>query len=162
MGIEGEATLEEQLQDRFVANAKTLAVAESCTGGQIAQRLTTIPGASAYFKGGVVAYHTQAKKDLLQVSEALINQYSVVSEPVAKAMAEGARAQFKTTYALATTGNAGPTKGDSSVEVGTVCIALATPKETQTFTFSMGNHRERVVQKTVNKALELLFKEVMV
>lgn len=162
VGIEGEATLEEQLQDRFVATGHTLSVAESCTGGQIAQRLTAIPGASTYFKGGVVAYHTQAKIDLLQVPETLISNYSVVSEPVAKAMAEGALKQFKTTYALATTGNAGPTKGDSPAEVGTVCIALASKKETQTFTFSMGNHRERVVQKTVNKSLELLFKEMIV
>ena len=162
VGIEGEAILEEQLQDRFVATGHTLSVAESCTGGQIAQRLTAIPGASTYFKGGVVAYHTQAKIDLLQVPETLISNYSVVSEPVAKAMAEGALKQFKTTYALATTGNAGPTKGDSPAEVGTVCIALASKKETQTFTFSMGNHRERVVQKTVNKSLELLFKEMIV
>ncbi len=161
VGIEGEASLEEQLQECFITNRHTLAVAESCTGGQIAQQLTAIPGASAYFKGGIVAYHTQAKMDLLQVPEMLINQHSVVSEPVAKAMADGARAQFKTSYALATTGNAGPTKGDSPAEVGTICIALATPKETKTFTFSMGNHRERVVQKTVNKALELLFREVI-
>jgi len=161
VGVEGENSLEEQLQERFLALGQTLAVAESCTGGQIAQRLTAIPGASGYFKGGIVAYQTQVKQDLLQVSPALIAQHSVVSEPVAKAMAEGVRANFNTTFALATTGNAGPTKGDSLVEVGTVCIALATPNGTQTYTFSMGNHRERVVQKTVNKALELLFKETM-
>jgi len=161
VGVEGESSLEEQIQDRFLTMGHSLAVAESCTGGQIAQRLTSVPGASGYFKGGVVAYHTQAKQDLLQVPAALITQHSVVSEPVAKAMAAGARDNFKTTYALATTGNAGPSKGDSSAEVGTVCIALATPNSTKTWTFSMGNHRERVVQKTVNKALELLFKEMM-
>jgi len=161
VGVEGENSLEEQLQERFLALGQTLAVAESCTGGHIAQRLTAIPGASGYFKGGIVAYQTQVKQDLLQVSPALIAQHSVVSEPVAKAMAEGVRANFNTTFALATTGNAGPTKGDSLAEVGTVCIALATPNGTQTYRFSMGNHRERVVQKTVNKALELLFKETM-
>jgi len=161
VGVEGENSLEEQLQERFLALGQTLAVAESCTGGHIAQRLTAIPGASGYFKGGIVAYQTQVKQDLLQVSPALIAQHSVVSEPVAKAMAEGVRANFNTTFALATTGNAGPTKGDSLAEVGTVCIALATPNGTKTYTFSMGNHRERVVQKTVNKALELLFKETM-
>jgi len=161
VGVEGENSLEEQLQERFLALGQTLAVAESCSGGHIAQRLTAIPGASGYFKGGIVAYQTQVKQDLLQVSPALIAQHSVVSEPVAKAMAEGVRANFNTTFALATTGNAGPTKGDSLVEVGTVCIALATPNGTQTYRFSMGNHRERVVQKTVNKALELLFKETM-
>jgi len=161
VGVEGENSLEEQLQERFLALGQTLAVAESCSGGHIAQRLTAIPGASGYFKGGIVAYQTQVKQDLLQVSPALIAQHSVVSEPVAKAMAEGVRANFNTTFALATTGNAGPTKGDSLAEVGTVCIALATPNGTQTYRFSMGNHRERVVQKTVNKALELLFKETM-
>jgi nicotinamide-nucleotide amidase len=138
----------------------TLATAESCTGGEIAARLTKIPGASAYFKGSAVTYHTQTKIDLLAIPKELIAQHSVVSQEVAELMAVHAREKFQSSLAIATTGNAGPTKGDSPAEVGTVWIAIASADGVISEHFLFGQHRERVVQKAVNKALELVFKQL--
>jgi nicotinamide-nucleotide amidase len=125
--------------------------------------LTKIPGASAYFKGSAVTYHTQTKIDLLGIPEQLINKHSVVSQEVAELMASNARKKFDSSIAIATTGNAGPTKGvDSVAEVGTVWITIATENELISERFLFGNHRERVVQKAVNKALELVFKQLKI
>lgn len=160
MGFEEEASIEEQLKNQFVNKATTLAIAESCTGGKIANRLTNIPGSSAYFKGGVVAYSTDAKVNLLGVSSDLINEYSVVSAQVAEAMAVGALEKFGTSIGVSTTGNAGPTKGDSDAEIGTVYIGLATVNDVISYELHLGKHRERVLEKAVNKVMELLYKEV--
>lgn len=160
MGFEEEACLEEQIQKAFISKGLSLALAESCTGGEIAARITKIPGASNYFKGGAVVYHSQSKVDLLGVSASLIEEKGVVSVEVAEAMAMGARQKYNTTHAVATTGNAGPSKGDAAVEVGTVCIAIAYPKGVYSEEFSFGINRERVIQKAVNKVFELLFKNL--
>ncbi len=160
-GEEDEETLEETLGKLCVAKNKTLATAESCTGGKIAQQLTAIPGASAYFKGSVVSYATETKIEVLKVPEKLIREHSVVSEAVAMAMAKNVRELLKTDIAVATTGNAGPTKGDSDAPVGTVYIGIATPTQVYAQHFMMGNHRERIVQKAVHKALELVQKEIL-
>jgi nicotinamide-nucleotide amidase len=161
VGFEDETSLELQIKEGFVKQQKTLALAESCTGGEIASRLTQVAGASGYFKGCAVAYHTQSKTDLLGVSEALINKYSVVSKEVASAMAQNARKKFNATVGLSTTGNAGPLKGDSDVEIGTVWIAIATQDKIVTEKFLFGRHRERVIGKSVNKALELLMNQII-
>ena len=160
-GFEDETSLEIQIKEGFVKQQKTLALAESCTGGEIASRLTQVAGASGYFKGCAVAYHTQSKTDLLGVSEALINKYSVVSKEVASAMAQNARKKFNATVGLSTTGNAGPSKGDSDAEIGTVWIAIATQDKIVTEKFLFGRHRERVIGKSVNKALELLMNQII-
>ena len=160
MGFEEEASVEEQIQKAFISKGLSLALAESCTGGEIAARITKIPGASNYFKGGAVVYHSQSKVDLLGVSASLIEEKGVVSVEVAEAMAMGAQQKYNTTHAVATTGNAGPSKGDAAVEVGTVCIAIAYPKGVYSEKFSFGINRERVIQKAVNKVFELLFKNL--
>ena len=139
----------------------TLSLAESCTGGEIAARLTKIPGCSSYFKGGVVAYHTQSKIDLLEVPDDIILKYSVVSEQVAEIMAKQVKAKYNTDVGIATTGNAGPLKGESDVEIGTVWIAIVTDKGVINKKFVFGKHRERVIGKAVNKALELVYKELI-
>ena len=161
VGFEDLTSLEIQIKEGFVNQQKTLALAESCTGGEIASRLTQVAGASEYFKGCAVAYHTQSKTDLLGVSEALINKYSVVSKEVASAMAENTRKKFNATVGLSTTGNAGPSKGDSDAEIGTVWIAIATQDKIVTEKFLFGIHRERVIGKSVNKALELLMNQTI-
>ena len=161
VGFEDETSLEIQIKEGFVKQQKTLALAESCTGGEIASRLTQVAGASKYFKGCAVAYHTQSKTDLLGVPEALINKYSVVSKEVASAMAENTRKKFNATVGLSTTGNAGPSKGDSDAEIGTVWIAIATQDKIVTEKFLFGRHRERVIGKSVNKALELLMHQAI-
>lgn len=160
VGFEGQTSLEIQLQEGFISQGKTLAIAESCTGGLIASRLTKIPGSSRYFKGALVAYHTHSKVNILEVSEALIDTYSVVSKDVVASMADQVRKKFNTTMGVATTGNAGPSKGDSQAEIGTVYIAISTEKEIFVEQFLFGIHRERVMEKAVNKALEMIYKQL--
>jgi nicotinamide-nucleotide amidase len=139
---------------------KTLAIAESCTGGMIAEQFTTHSGASAYFKGGVVTYSTESKMNVLGVPKADIDAFSVVSAQVVESMASNALRLFQSDFAVATTGNAGPTKGDSEAEVGTVFIAIATKNGVYSEKFMLGNHRIKVISKAVNKALEMLLKEI--
>ncbi len=161
---EGE-TLEVVLGRLLTKNKMTISTAESCTGGKIAQLMTSIPGSSSYFKGSVVSYATEVKAEVLKVPQELINTYSVVSREVAIAMALGVQKLLKTDYALATTGNAGPEKGDSPAEVGTVFIALATPYPAPDNIiceeFNFGRPREKVIDRAVGKAFEMLQKEIL-
>ena len=157
-GEEEEEPIEVLIGKQLQKQGQTLALAESCTGGLIASRMTTHPGASAFFLGGGVTYATSSKTHLLGVSEAIIAKHGVVSAAVAEAMAKGAQQTLGSDYALATTGNSGPTALEGHADVGTVFIGLATPDGVESFRFVMGNNRERVMQKTVNKAFELLFK----
>ncbi|MBT7656329.1 MAG: competence/damage-inducible protein A [Flavobacteriales bacterium] len=157
-GEEEEEPIEVLIGKQLQKQGQTLALAESCTGGLIASRMTTHPGASAFFLGGGVTYATSSKTHLLGVSETIIAKHGVVSAAVAEAMAKGAQQTLGSDYALATTGNAGPTALEGHADVGTVFIGLATPDGVESFRFVMGNNRERVMQKTVNKAFELLFK----
>lgn len=156
-GYEEEASIEERIAEFCRLKNKTLVTAESCTGGRLASKFTENPGASSYFKGAVVSYATSAKNDVLGISEELISQYSVVSAEITREMAERTKAMFKADYAIATTGNAGPTKGDSDAEIGTVFIAISTDSETKVHEFNFGENRERVTEKAVNKALELIY-----
>lgn len=160
-GEDQNGALEEVVGKTLAKMQYTLATAESCTGGAIAERITSVPGASAYFKGSVVSYATESKIKVLHVPEKVINDDSVVSEAVAKAMAQNVKELFNTDFAISTTGNAGPTKGDSDADVGTVYIAIASPSGVYAEKFMMGNHRERIVQKAVNKSFELLQKEIL-
>ncbi|MEM7486791.1 MAG: competence/damage-inducible protein A [Bacteroidota bacterium] len=160
-GEEEDESIEVQTGKVLTQKQLTLSTAESFTGGKIAQQLTSIPGASAYFKGSIVSYATETKIKALGVPEELVDRHSVVSEEVAIAMANNVRHLLETDFAIATTGNAGPTKGDSEEEVGTVFIGISTPERTFAQKFVMGNHRERIVQKSVNKAFELLLKEIL-
>lgn len=158
---EEDGRVEKQIGTLLTDKKMTLSTAESFTGGSIAERVTSVPGASAYFKGSIVCYATEAKVNLLGVPQELIDQHSVVSEEVAIAMANGVKNKLGTDFSIATTGNAGPAKGDSDAEVGTVYIGIATPKGTFAQKFVMGKHRDRVVKKSVNKAFELLYKEIL-
>ena len=160
-GEEDGEPLEVTLKKLFTAKKATLATAESFTGGSIAAHLTAVPGASGYFRGSIVSYATEVKTAVLQVPEALIREHSVVSAPVARAMAENVRRLLNADFAIATTGNAGPDKGDSNAPVGGVYIGLAGPGGSAAEVFTMGNHRERIVQKSVNKAFEMLQREIL-
>lgn len=159
-GEEGDETIEAGIAALLTRNKLTLATAESFTGGRIASILTEMPGASVYFKGSVVSYATEIKTSVLQVSTDTVSRYSVVSEQVAIEMAANVRQLMKSHYAISTTGNAGPTKGDSDEEVGMVFIGIATPEKVYAHRFDMGNHRTRIIQKSVHKAFELLQKEI--
>jgi PncC family amidohydrolase len=132
----------------------TLATAESCTGGLIGARLTAVPGSSRYYRGGVVAYANEAKRDLLGVPEALLREHGAVSEPVARAMAEGVRARLGADLALATTGISGPDGGTPEKPVGLVWIAFASQNgveaEQMIFPFDRERHRTLTTQTALD------------
>lgn len=161
VGLDEGETLEVVLGKLLTNKNLTIATMESCTGGKIASTLTSVAGASKYFKGSIVSYATQVKEDLLNISQELIDKESVVSEAVAIAMATEGQKMFKTDYVIATTGNAGPLKGDADAEVGTVFIAIATPEKVFAEQFDLGQPREKVIDRAVNKGLELVYKEIL-
>jgi len=161
VGFDDDETLETVVGKLLKQQNKTISTAESCTGGNIAQLLTSVSGASKYFKGSVVSYATETKISVLGLSQELIDKYSVVSAEVVKQMAINVKNIMKTDYAIATTGNAGPTKGDSNAEVGSVFIALATPNEVIVEEFNFGQPREKVIDRAVNKSMEMLRKEIL-
>jgi nicotinamide-nucleotide amidase len=161
VGYNEDETIEVVLGRLLTENKLTLATAESCTGGKIAATLTAVSGASNYFKGSVVSYATSAKISILGVSKATIERHSVVSAEVATQMALGLQKMMQVDYAIATTGNAGPAKGDSAAEVGIVFIAIATPDSVFVEEFNFGQPREKVIDRTVGKSLELLYKEIL-
>lgn len=161
VGYEEEETIEVMLGRLLKSKNATLATAESCTGGKIAQVITSVPGASNYFKGSVVSYATETKISVLGISSELIKEHSVVSFEVAKEMALAAKKMMNTDYAIATTGNAGPSKGDGNSEIGTVFIAIATPNDLIVEEFNFGQPRVKVIDRAVNKAFEMLQKEIL-
>ncbi len=161
VGFDREETIQVVLAEMLKENKRTLSLAESCTGGFIAQLFTATPGASSFFKGALVAYTEAIKKQELGVSQNTLDQYSVVSKEVAIQMALGANKKFDTDFAIATTGNAGPSTDNTDKSVGVVCIAIATPNGVFAEEFNFGNPREKVIQRSSNKALELLRKEII-
>ncbi|MCH4823586.1 competence/damage-inducible protein A [Gramella lutea] len=160
-GYEDDDPIEVIIANMLVEKNWTLSTAESCTGGRLASKFTKAPGSSASFKGSAVCYSTQAKTDILDIPKEVIEKYSVVSAEVAEAMAEGAMKKFHTEFSISTTGNAGPSKGDSDEELGTVFIGIGTPRGIHSFKFNFGNHREKVIGKTVNKAMNLLQESIL-
>ncbi len=161
VGYDEDEVLEKVLGRLLTEKQLTIAVAESCTGGKLAQVLTAIPGSSAYFKGGVVTYATECKTEVLGVPENIIKENTVVSGPVAEQMAARVKAMFGADYAIATTGNAGPEKGDSNAEVGTVYIGFATPNGVWSDKYDLGQPREKVIERAVMKGLETIYKEIL-
>jgi nicotinamide-nucleotide amidase len=161
VGYNEDETIEVMLGRLMTEKGFTLATAESCTGGKIASTLTSVSGASNYFKGSVVSYATQTKIDVLGVSKNTIDKYGVVSAQVASEMALGIQKLMQVDYAIATTGNAGPAKGDSSVDLGIVFIAIATPTGVFVEEFNFGQPREKVIDRAVSKSLELVYKEIL-
>ena len=161
VGFDEDETIEVIIGRLLRQQGKTIATAESCTGGKIAQILTSVAGASNYFRGSVVSYATDTKISVLGVSAQTIEKFTVVSAAVASEMALGIQKLMKADYAIATTGNAGPSKGDADAEIGTVFIALATPETVFVSAFNFGQPRDKVIDRTTNKALEILQKEIL-
>ncbi|MDP5199607.1 competence/damage-inducible protein A [Flavobacterium sp. DG2-3] len=161
VGYDENETIEAVVGKMLAKHNKTIATAESFTGGKVASLLSAVPGASAYFKGSVVSYATEAKINVLGVSKDLVEEYSVVSAQVASVMASNVKNLMQTDYAIATTGNAGPSKGDSDAEIGAVFIALATPNGVIVEEFNFGQPREKVIDRATVKSLEILQKEIL-
>ena len=160
VGFEEDNSIEKIIGSKLVKLNKTLSIAESCSGGGLAAKFTANPGSSRFFKGGMVAYDTKSKIRILGVDPNLISEQSVVSLKVAESMATGVKKIFSSDYAISTTGNAGPTKGESDADIGNVCIAIATPEKVFSKQFSFGKGRERVLTKTINMALTLFQREI--
>ncbi len=155
-----DETLEGAVVRLLIADKETLATAESCSGGLLANRITNVPGSSEVFRAGYVAYSNDAKTDVLNVASDLIAKHGAVSEEVAKAMADGARKRTKSTYALSTTGIAGPTGGTAEKPVGTVFVALAAPEGTTARKLFYPSDRATFKEVVTQHALEMLRRKI--
>ena len=154
-------TLQSVIGKILKAKSKTLATAESCTGGYIAHLITSIAGSSDYFKGSVVSYANEIKTDVLGVKQDTLINYGAVSEQTVAEMSFGAIALLKTDYAIAISGIAGPDGGTNEKPVGTVWIAIAYGQNVSTKKFQFGNHRGRNIELASNAALNILRKELL-
>ena len=161
VGLEDGDSIEKRVGELLIQQQKTIATAESLTGGSIASTLVSVPGSSAYFKGSFVAYSAEAKKSMLGISENTIKKFTVVSKEVAKEMAFATMKKLDTDYAIAVTGNAGPTTDKTDKTIGVVFIASATKINVIVEEFNFGQPREKVINRTVNKSLEILQKEII-
>ena len=158
---DNDEALEEVVVRLLKQRKQTLATAESCTGGLIANSITNVPGASEVFLAGYVTYANASKTDILNVDPKLIEEHGAVSEAVARAMAEGGRARAGSTFALATTGTAGPTGGSPEKPVGTVYIGFAAPDATRVKKFFFPTDRETFKQLATQSALDLLRRKII-
>jgi nicotinamide-nucleotide amidase len=148
--------LEVVVGDLLRTRRLTLAVAESCSGGLLASRLTDVPGSSAYFERGIVCYSNRAKIELLHVPERLLDEHGAVSEPVARAMAQGIRTAARTDVGIGVTGIAGPDGGTPQKPVGTVVVAVGTPRGDQVRTFQFIGGRDMVKFQSAQAAMNML------
>lgn len=140
----------------LIKNKSTISVAESCTGGHLSHQFTQIPGCSAYFTGGVISYSNEIKKEILHVSDSILNIKGAVSESCVSEMAKSVREKFKTTYGIATSGIAGPDGGSIEKPVGTVWIALASEGEIITRKLQLGGNRLQNIHMTSLNSLNLI------
>ncbi len=157
---EEEKTLQEVIGDILRKTGKTVSTAESCTGGLVASLLTSVPGASDYFAGSVVSYSCSVKENVLGVSPDIIHRYGAVSPECAGAMAEGVRRLTGTDFAVATTGNAGPSASEDK-ELGLVWVGVSSANAVRTFDFHYRNDRKRNIERFAASALDTLRKFIL-
>ncbi|MCC6697874.1 MAG: CinA family protein [Candidatus Hydrogenedentes bacterium] len=146
--------------ERLAASGRTLATAESCSGGLLAHRITNVPGSSAYFLGGVITYSNEAKVDLLGVSMEVLDREGAVSETVARQMAQGVRERFDVDWGVGVTGIAGPGGGSPEKPVGLVYIAVAGNRQTCVTRNLFEGSRESIKEQTAEQALRLLLEQL--
>lgn len=150
---EGKEKVEQALGNLLKTNKLTISIAESCTGGLIAHRFTSLAGASVYFKGSITAYSNEAKANVLSVDSTLLEQYGAVSEPVARQMAIGAANVFKTDIAISTTGIAGPDGGSIEKPVGTLWIGIYIKGEVYTYHYHFTHNRNINIERSATVAM---------
>ena len=160
-GLDDDSSLEKRVGELLKMKNKTICTAESLTGGKIASTLVSVAGSSAYYKGSFVTYSAETKINLLGVPPEIIEKHTVVSKQVALAMAKGAKEKLNTNFAIAVTGNAGPTTDHNDKSVGLVYIALVADDKQFVEEFNFGQPREKVINRTVSKSLEILQKEIL-
>ena len=152
---------EQKLAKILTNKSQTVAIAESCTGGLVANRLTNIPGSSAFFWLGIIAYDNKAKISLLKIPTTLIKKHGAVSLPVVKLMAENVRKILNTDLGVGITGIAGPTGGSKLKPVGLVFIAVANKKKTLIEEYHFKGSRLSIKTQAVNKALKMLLCQII-
>ncbi|HMP88684.1 MAG TPA: competence/damage-inducible protein A [Kiritimatiellia bacterium] len=157
---EMDETIEATVARLLVEKGKTIAVAESCTGGMLGQRLTAVPGASGWMKGGIIAYHNDVKSRLLEVDPTLLQEHGAVSEPVAYSMAQGVRKACQSDYGIGITGIAGPDGGTPDKPVGLVYIAVVDAQGGITETLRLGRDRETNREASATLAMHLLISRI--
>lgn len=159
--FDDDVTVETVIGNLLLNNKKTLAVAESCTGGKIAHLLTLKPGSSAYFKGGIVAYSNEIKQNILGVSEKSLVEHGAVSQQVVEEMSKNIAIKFGTDYGIGVSGVAGPDGGSAEKPVGTVWMAVYNGKQTTSGKFLYGDNRERNITRATISALNMLRMQVL-
>lgn len=155
MDFEGKI-ISREINELLWEREKTVSTAESCTGGRIAEAIIAVPGASKYFKGGIICYVNEVKENLLGVSHELLEEKTAVCEEVAIAMVKGACKTLKTDYAVAATGIAGPGGGTKEIPVGTIWLAVGTPDNVTTFKIEEDQGRDINLTTATNKAMMML------
>ena len=153
-------TTEEQLKHliaHWLEQRETVSTCESCTGGYIASQLTSHAGSSHWFQGAIVSYQIELKERLVHVPAATIEQYGVVSREVAEAMASGVRQACRSTISIATTGVAGPAGGTVETPVGTVCVAIDTPRGIYSARLQLTGSRQEIIQQTYGEVIDRLY-----
>lgn len=148
-------TLSRQIQDLLYDNGKTLGTAESCTGGRIAEAIIAVPGASNYFKGGIISYTNEIKIKLLHVNEKTLEEQTAVCEDVAKQMVSGACDALNVDYAISSTGIAGPGGGTKDIPVGTIWIGYGSKDDVESYLLTEDDGRDINLAKATNQALKL-------
>ena len=159
MGFE-DKVLSREINQNLYDQQKTLATAESCTGGGVAQAIIAAPGASMYFKGGIVSYTNEVKVNLLNVPAELIEEKTAVCEEVAVAMVKGVIKALDTNYGVAITGIAGPGGGTDEIPVGTIWIACGTENDIKTFKLTEDHGRDKNLAKATSKALQMVLEMI--
>lgn len=145
---------------KLLSRSESLCIAESCSGGLIAHRITNVPGASAYFLGSIVTYSNTAKTRLLGVRESTLAEYGAVSEPVVRQMAEGVLAMFGADWSIAVTGIAGPGGGSRTKPVGTVYLCVANHENSFVECQNFRGTREEIKAQTAERALNMLWERL--
>ena len=148
--------VEERVSKKLIKSEKTLAIAESCTGGQLANRLTNVPGSSNFLKIAIIAYSNEAKIKLLNIPQATISRYGAVSTQTAIAMAKGVRKILKADFAIGITGIAGPTGGTKTKPVGLTFIAISTKAETICLEYCFPGKRISIKSQAATQTFRLL------
>ncbi len=156
-------TIQEEIAELFFKNKKTLAVAESCTGGYLSHLITSVPGSSEFFKGSVVSYSNEIKRSVLNVRELNLKKHGAVSEFVVNDMAINTMGLFDVDYSIATSGIAGPGGGSEEKPVGTVwiCVATTTRFNAQLHHFDPNMSRVEIIHKAAETALQMLKEELL-
>lgn len=157
---EGDTTLQELLANKLIASNATLSIAESCTGGLISHLITSVPGSSKFYYGSIISYDNSVKLNNLGVKKNTLEKYGAVSEQTVLEMAEGIQKKFNTTFAISTSGIAGPSGGTSEKPVGLVWIGIATPTRCIAHKVQYGTNRLRNISVFAHSAMRLLLKEL--